>query len=112
MEGHIFLSFIQTVLLKYRWKTIQTGCWDSLKGDHDCLTLKLPWVTKTEFFLTISIQYQPDNDKKKNINLRIIIIIIDSILNSLNQPYKNFMVDSEENYKFDLRVKGFLEVTA
>ena len=109
MEGHIFLSFIQTVLLKYRWKTIQTGCWDSLKGDHDCLTLKLPWVTKTEFFLTISIQYQPDNDKKKNINLGI---IIDSILNSLNQPYKNFMVDSEENYKFDLRVKGLIEVTA
>ena len=108
MEGHIFLSFIQTVLLKYRWKTIQTGCRDSLKGDHDCLTLKLPWVTKTEFFLTISIQYQPDNDKK-NINLRI---IIDSILNSLNQPYKNFMVDSEENYKFDLRVKALIEVTA
>ena len=24
------------------------------------VTLKLPWVTKKEFLLTISIQYQPD----------------------------------------------------
>ena len=24
------------------------------------LTLWLPWVTKTEFLLTISVQYQPD----------------------------------------------------
>ena len=31
------------------------------------LTIYLPWVTKTGFFLTISIQYQPDNwwEKRK-----------------------------------------------
>ena len=28
------------------------------------------------------------------------------MLNSLNQHYKNCMVDSKENYKFDLGVKG------
>ena len=39
-------------------------------------TLKLPWVTKTEFLLTISIQY------------------------------KICMIDNKENYKFDLGVKG------
>ena len=37
---------------------------------------------------------------KKNINLE------DPILNSLNQHYENCMVDSKENYKFDLGVKG------
>ena len=30
------------------------------------------------------------------------------MLNSLNEHYKNCMVDSKENYKFDLRVKGFI----
>ena len=28
------------------------------------------------------------------------------MLNSLNLNYKNCMVDSKENYKFDLAVKG------
>ena len=23
------------VTIQYKWKTIQTGCWDSLKGDND-----------------------------------------------------------------------------
>ena len=70
-----------------------------------CLTLQLPWVTKTEFLLTISIQYQPDKWRE----LRSILIwrwLGDSILNSLNQHYKNYMVDRKENYKFDLGVKG------
>ena len=41
---------------------------------------------------------------KKNINLEI--IIVDLILSSLNYHYKNCMVDSKENNKFDLGVKG------
>ena len=45
-------------------------------------TLSLPWVTKTELLLTISIQYQPDK-----------------------LYYKNCMVDSKEIYKFGLGVK-------
>ena len=40
---------------------------------------------------------------KKNINLRK---LVDPILNSLNWYIKNCMVDSKENNKFDLRVKG------
>ena len=28
------------------------------------------------------------------------------MLNSLNQHHKNYMVDSQENYKVDLEVKG------
>ena len=39
-------------LALYREVLLVLGC----KG----LTPKLPWVTKTEFLLTISIQYQPD----------------------------------------------------
>ena len=31
---------------------------------------------------------------------------MDPIVNSLNWHYKNCMVDSKENYKFDLGVKG------
>ena len=31
-----------------------------MKFKVSSLTLLLPWVTKTEFLLTISIQYQPD----------------------------------------------------
>ena len=31
---------------------------------------------------------------------------MDPILNSLNQHYKKCMVDSKENEKFDLEVKG------
>ena len=38
---------------------------------------------------------------KKNINLGI----VDPILNSLNKRYKNCMVDSKENYKFDVGIK-------
>ena len=38
---------------------------------------------------------------KKNINLGI---LVDPILNSLNEHYKNCMVESKENYKFDLGV--------
>ena len=52
---------------------------DETKDLFFCLvnpfTLKLPWVTKTEFLLTISIQY------------------------------KICMIDNKENYKFDLGVK-------
>ena len=40
---------------------------------------------------------------KKNILLRIISW---SILNCLNKHYKDCMVYSKENYKFDLGVKG------
>ena len=40
---------------------------------------------------------------KKNINLGV---LINTILNSLNWRYKNGIVDSKENYKFDLGVKG------
>ena len=40
---------------------------------------------------------------KKNINWGL---LIDPTLNSLNLHYKNCMVDSKENYKFDLGVKG------
>ena len=40
---------------------------------------------------------------KKNINLGI---LVDPILNSLNEHYKNCMVESKENYKFDLGDKG------
>ena len=40
---------------------------------------------------------------KKNINLGI---LVDQILNSLNEHYKNCMVESKENYKFDLGGKG------
>ena len=32
--------------------------------------------------------------------------LVDPILNSLNSYYKNCMVDSKENYKFDLGVKS------
>ena len=34
------------------------------------LTLKLPWVTKTEFLLTVSIWYQADKqwENKKKVN--------------------------------------------
>ena len=44
---------------------------------------------------------------KKNINWGQ---LIDPILNSLNLHYKNCMVDSKENYKFDLGVKGLKEI--
>ena len=40
---------------------------------------------------------------KKNINLGI---LVDPILNSLNEHYKNCMVESKESYKFDLGGKG------
>ena len=32
--------------------------------------------------------------------------MVDPILNSLKLHYKNCMVDSKENYRFDLGVKG------
>ena len=44
---------------------------------------------------------------KKNVNWGQ---LIDPILNSLNLHYKNCMVDSKENYKFDLGVKGLKEI--
>ena len=37
--------------------------------------------------------------------------MVDPILNSLNSHYKNFIVDSEENYKFDLGVTGLTPLT-
>ena len=40
---------------------------------------------------------------KKNINLGI---ISQPLLNSQNWYYKNCLVDSKENYKFDLGAKG------
>ena len=43
---------------------------------------------------------------KKNINWGL---LIDPTLNSLNLHYKNCMVDSKENDKFDLGVKGLKE---
>ena len=61
-------------------------------------------MTKTEFLLTILIQYQPDKGRE----LRKISNwgwLVDPILNSLNQNCKNCMVDSKENYKLGLRVK-------
>ena len=42
---------------------------------------------------------------KKNINLWQ---LVDQILNSLNKHYKNCMLDSKKNYKFDLGVKGLI----
>ena len=47
-----------------------------------------------EFLLTMSIQYQPDKWWEYRKYMRII------------SWSKNCMVDSEENYKFDLGVKG------
>ena len=74
------------------------------------LTIYLPWVTKTGFFLTISIQYQPDNWLEK----RKILMwgwLVDPILNSLNSHYNKCMVDSKEKYKFDPGVKGLIAFT-
>ena len=85
------------------------------------LTIYLPWVTKTGFFLTISIQYQynintisiqyqPDNWWEK----RKILMwgwLVDPILNSLNSHYNKCMVDSKEKYKFDLGVKELIAFT-
>ena len=45
---------------------------------------------------------------KKNINLWL---LVDPILNSLNKQYKNCMLDSNKNYKFDLGVKGLTPYT-
>ena len=55
--------------------------------------------------LTISIQYRPDKwwEQRK---LSIWGWLVDPILNSLNQYYKNCMIDSKENFKFGLGVKG------
>ena len=44
--------------------------WDEISNQEtkqkaSTLTLKLPWVTKTEFLFTTSIQYQPDSDENK-----------------------------------------------
>ena len=32
-----FISLLPQVNIHYRWKTIQTGCYDLVKGDQDCL---------------------------------------------------------------------------
>ena len=40
------------------------------------------------------------------ISIRLVRRIKKNLLNSLNEHYKNCMVDSKENYKFDLGVKG------
>ena len=62
-------------------------------------------MTKTEFLLTISIQYQAEKwwEQRK---ISIWGQLVDPILNSLNYRYKNGMVDSKKNYKHDLGVKG------
>ena len=48
----------------YSWPKCLTEGWNckekSDAGHSKGLTLKLPWVTKTEFLLTISMLYQPD----------------------------------------------------
>ena len=36
--------------------------------------------------------------------------MVDPILNSLKLHYKNCMVDSKENYRFDLGVKGWTDL--
>ena len=41
-------------------------------------------------------------EKKKSIRG----LLVDSILNSLNKHYKNCMIESKENYKFNLGVIG------
>ena len=62
-------------------------------------------MTKTEFLLTISIQYQAEKwwEQRK---ISIWGQLVDPILNPLNYQYKNCMVDSKKNYKHDLGVKG------
>ena len=32
-----FISLLPQVNIHYSWKTIQTGCYDLVKGDQDCL---------------------------------------------------------------------------
>ena len=72
------------------------------------LTLKLPWVTKTEFLLTITIQSPAQVMRiKKNINLGIISWSNTKFSELPVTFYENCMVDSKENEKLDLEVKGF-----
>ena len=75
--------------------------WD-LENLQLSLTLQLPWVTKTEFLLTISIQYQADEWWEYR-QILIWGLLVDPIPNSLNQHHKNCVADSKENYWWDLR---------
>ena len=55
------------------------------------------WVTKTEFLLTISIQYYVDKwwELRK---ISIIGLLIDPVPNSPNKHNDNRLADSKENY--------------
>ena len=57
------------------------------------LTLSLPWVTKTEFLLTISVPYKWWELRQK----KIMGLLIDPIPNSPNWHNENHLADCKEN---------------
>ena len=63
---------------------------------EESLALKLPWVTKKEFLLTIYMKYEADRwwEYRKTL---IRGLLVDQISNSLKWHHKRYMVDSKEN---------------
>ena len=74
------------------------------------LTLQLPWVTKSEFLLTISIQYQADKwwEYRK---MSVWELWVDPIPNSPNWHQKNCMGEVKRIIYKILGVKGLMITT-
>ena len=103
-----YVQFHSLLVYQGWWPRIKLSFkWLSSKCKH--LALWLPWVTKTELLLTISILYQAE----KWWELRKMLIrgwLVDLIQNSSNSHQKNCLADNK-NYQWDLGGKG-LNVTS
>ena len=81
------LSKNQSMQMKYSNPVIQFTCFSGLLICNEyCYHRSNPWVTKTEFLLTISIQYQADKWwEKRKISITILLSVCHTILKALLQ---------------------------